>query len=101
MQRQQRDHNELQLLQLTCNLPVSVSCIVQRLLPPNYMDVEILAAYQKAVQPDMGNNNTSEVGLTIEVITDPVWLVGNAEQHGFPADTSSAAHGLAVRAAAF
>ena len=33
-----------------------------------YMGTEILAACRKAIQPDMGNNNTNEAGLTIEAI---------------------------------
>jgi hypothetical protein len=33
-----------------------------------YMGLEILAACRKAVQPDMGQNITSEAGLTIEAI---------------------------------
>ena len=33
-----------------------------------YMGLEILAACRKAAQPDMGNNNTTEAGLTIEAI---------------------------------
>jgi hypothetical protein len=32
------------------------------------MGLEILAACRKAVQPDMGQNITSEAGLTIEAI---------------------------------
>jgi putative transposase len=34
-----------------------------------YMGQEILAACRKAAQPGMGNDNTSETGLTIEAIT--------------------------------
>jgi len=37
--------------------------------PRPYMGLEILAAYRKAVQPDMGNNKTSEAELTAEAIT--------------------------------
>ena len=33
-----------------------------------YMGLDILAACRKAIQPDMGNNGTSEAGLTIEAI---------------------------------
>jgi len=33
-----------------------------------YMGLEILAACRKATQPDMGQDNTSEAGLTIEAI---------------------------------
>ena len=33
-----------------------------------YMGLEILAACRKAAQPDMGQNNTSEAGLTVEAI---------------------------------
>ena len=33
-----------------------------------YMGLEILAACRKAAQPDMGQNVTSEAGLTIEAI---------------------------------
>ncbi len=33
-----------------------------------YMGLEILAACRKAAQPGMGQNNTSEGGLTIEAI---------------------------------
>jgi hypothetical protein len=33
-----------------------------------YMGLEILAACRKAAQPDMGQNMTSEAGLTIEAI---------------------------------
>ena len=33
-----------------------------------YMGLEILAACRKAAQPDMGQNITSEAGLTIEAI---------------------------------
>jgi transposase-like protein len=34
-----------------------------------YMGLEILAVCQKAAQPDMGKNSTSETGLTAEAIT--------------------------------
>ena len=33
-----------------------------------YMGLEILAACRKAAQPDMGQNITSEAGLTVEAI---------------------------------
>jgi hypothetical protein len=33
-----------------------------------YMGLEILAAYRKTAQPDMGKNSTSEAGLTVEAI---------------------------------
>ena len=33
-----------------------------------YIRLEILAACRKAVQPDMGKNDTSEAGLAIEAI---------------------------------
>ena len=33
-----------------------------------YMGLEILAACRKAAQPDMGQNTTSEAGLTVEAI---------------------------------
>jgi putative transposase len=34
-----------------------------------YMGLEILAAYRKTAQPDLGQNVTTEAGLTIEAIS--------------------------------
>ena len=33
-----------------------------------YMGLEILAACRKSARPDMGQDNTSETGLTVEAI---------------------------------